>query len=221
VSLLFTAAAPVAATDLFPLTEGVLRTYESVSQAGTVTYTTTFSGTAIVRGVETQVLHHAGGPDDGSEQFWSASPAGDKYLHGWYRSDCQCGAEYDPPVLWMDEPLVLDKAWDVTTEVVGFGTVILHFEVTAVGSVTVPAGTFDGYTIDWYSEEPPVWKSVGLQSDGRRAPGGVAGPVSSETYADAAGLVRYVRGTTQDTLQRFETVGVEAATWTGIRQLYR
>jgi hypothetical protein len=221
VLLLVALAAPAAASDVFPFTESLLRTYESVAPGGTRTYATYFGGTAIVGGVETRVLHFAGGADDGLQQYWTESPENDKYLHGAYRSDCDCGAEYTPPILWIDAPLALDKAWDTTVEMVGWGFVTLHFRVVAADPMTVPAGTFDSFTIEWYTDEPPPGKIAGLDFTGKRSPHLAATTPTSESYADAAGMIRYARGSTIDTLQRFEVVAVEPKTWTGIRELFR
>jgi hypothetical protein len=221
VLLLAALAAPAAAVDVFPLTEGLLRTYESVSPGDTRTYATYFGGTTIVGGVETQVLHFAGGVDDGLQQDWTESPENDKYLHGWYRSDCDCGAEYAPPILWIDAPLALDKAWDTTVEMVGFGSVTLHFRVVAADPMTVPAGTFDSFTIEWYSDEAPPGKIAGLDFTGKRSPHVASTTPTSESYTGTAGMIRSARGSTIDTLQRVEVVAVEPRTWTGVRELYR
>jgi len=213
---------PAAAIDVFPLSEGILRTYESVSQAGTSSYSTRFDGIAVVGNYSTHVLHFAGGEDDGLQQQWSETPEGDTLLHGWYRTDIQGGGEYSPPILWIDVPLSLNKSWNVTTTMVGWGSVTLHFKVVAVDVVSVPAGRFESFTIEWYTDEPLFAKAGAFGPTGQRASLSPESTPTAESYADRAGMVRYRHGTEVDSLQRIEEiVAVESATWTRVRELYR
>lgn len=224
-SCLFLAAASLVTTataaDYFPLDEGLLRTYTLATPDSTWSFSTYFAGTALVLGAEAQVLHFAGGADDGLQQYWSESPEQDTFLNGWYRADCDCGLQYQPPILWIDAPLALGKAWDVTTEAVGWGPVVLHFRVSATGPVTVPAGTFECYSIEWYADEPPPMKVAGIGCLGNRKQCILAANVEAQHFADGTGLVRNDYGAAVASLTRLEPLAVQTATWTHIRELYR
>jgi len=214
-------ASGAAGTNHFPLTEGVVNGYEFSTGQLAGTYITYFSGTADVGGTTTHVRHYAGGVHSGLLHFWSETAEGDKFFHG---SDTPFGGYYFfPPILMIDEPLYVGKTWVVDSRASDSLAVRIHFEVTAFGQVTVPAGAFQAFTVEdtWEFPEqvqgnknyPTLWGIPGLA--------GTARQVSRSTYADGIGLIQQVFGGRTDRLISRRTVGVESVTWTRIRMLYR
>ena len=53
--------------------------------------------------------------NEGLENYWIAEPSGDLYVCGYHRTLQGYGRLYDPPILWVDAPLWLDKSWSSTS----------------------------------------------------------------------------------------------------------
>lgn len=204
-------------TDHFPLTEGIIYEYEYSIQQGSGTYITYFAGTANVGGTATHVLHIAGDSPHGRQHFWSETAEGDKLFHGAHTIGLGTPLLFSPPIPMIDEPLYVGKTWVVDSRDSDSLAVRVHFEVTAFGEVTVPAGTFQTFTVEdtWeFPEGTPAEKILACI----RMELGVSGTVQ---YADGVGQVQEVYGSRTERLLSLRTVGVEPATWTRIRMLYR
>jgi len=212
---------PVAAADYFPIVDGVIWAYHSSSPQWDDQYTTRFAGTEVVNGVTTRVMRFTGGQDDGLQHFWTEAPAGDKFLHGW-SAPGGLHNEFVPPLLEVDAPLVLGKTWDVATVGSLTGPLTVHYLVAAVGPVTVPAGTFQAFTIEIQLEWPAALKALGVSVFGTRRAASDAEVDERRMYADGAGLIGWSVGWRVDELLGIDApVGVEQVTWTAVRQLYR
>jgi hypothetical protein len=214
--------ASAARAGYFPLDEGIVRVYEVTMDNVVETDSRYFLGTTEYNATTTHILHYTSGPDDGLSQYWSEDANGDTWFHGFDREGLS--AHYTPAILWLDAPLFVGKTWQST--VTAPIQVILHFEVLAQESVTVPAGTFPCFTVG-YSVDPVADKrgmrGLGIASlTGRRAQ--VLGAGSSESYSDGIGLVQWGLGLGRtDRLKSIEPdqVAIMPTTWTGIRQLFR
>lgn len=225
-ALLLAAAAGRAGADYFPLSEGVVYEYEySIRQPSgwylTGTYVTYFSGTTDVGGTITRVLHYAGDGHDGLLHFWSQTPEGDKYFHGSYIPSG--GYYFSPPILMIDEPVFVGKTWVVDSRASDSLAVRIHFEVTAFGEVTVPAGTFQAFTIEdtWEFPEGMRGRKVYTRFWGDQDVAAAVPYMSRRTYADGVGQLFEVFGGRTERLLAVRTIGVQPTTWTGIRLLYR
>lgn len=209
-------------TDYFPLAEGVVREYEYEISQGSGTYITYFSGTADVGGMTTHVLHYAGGIHTGLLHFWSETPEGDKFFHG---SDAGFGGYYfSPPIPMLDEPLYVGKTWVVDSRASDSLAVRVHFEVTAFGEVTVPAGTFQVFTVQDTWEFPEGTRAGNLFASVHMELGLLGASqqtVGKSYYADGVGQVQEVFGSRTERLRAIRTVEVEQTTWSRIRLLYR
>ena len=145
----------------------------------------------------THVQRFSGDLYDGSVSYWSSDPGGDIYLHG---GD---SFHFDPPVLYLDVPLSVGKAWSTTTATPS-GAVTYTGRVVEVRSVTVPAGTFGKCTVvARFSDE--IYYAV-------------------EFFADGVGLVeRAWHDPFRD--ERLVSlpgpVTVVSSTWSGVRLLYQ
>jgi len=216
-SLSLAMASAAGGADHFPFTEGIIYEYERIPQHFG-RFTATFSGTVDIEGTTTQVLRF----DDGQQQFWSETPEGDKLLHGIAFRD-EMPLLFSPPILWIDEPLHLGKIWEVDS--VDSDSLAFHirYEVTAFGDVTVPAGTFQAFTI----RETVEFPEGGRVDKVRRLAQEIWGSsnttqqVSERSYADGIGPILIVFGSRSDRLLSFRTVAVQASTWSRIRMLYR
>lgn len=210
-----------AAADYFPIVDGVVWAYHSSSPQWDDQYTTHFAGTELVNGVATRVMLFTDGQDDGLQHFWTETPSGDKFLHGWSHP-AGLRNEFVPPLLEIDAPLALGKTWDVATVGSLTGPLTVHYTVAAVGSVTVPAGTFEALTIEIQLEWPTAMKALGVSAFGTRRPASDAEVYERRMYADGAGLIGWSIGGRVDELLSIDAlVGVEPLTWTAVRQFYR
>jgi hypothetical protein len=89
--------------------------------------------------------------------------------------------------------------------------------------VTVPAGTFQAFTIEdtWeYPEGLPIGKVHSILRAVTEL-GDTAQQAFRRTYADGIGMILWVYGSRTDRLVSFRTVAVEPSTWSRIRMLYR
>ncbi len=210
-------ASSAAAVDHLPFTEGIVYEYERIPQ-NLGTYTVYFSGTADIEGTTTHVQRF----DDGQQLFWSETPEGDKLVHGTAFRDGM-PLTFSPPILEIDEPLEVGKIWEVDS--VDSDSLAFHirYEVMALGGVTVPAGTFEAFTIRETVEYPEgggvdkirrlvaaIWGSSEIMQQ-----------VSDRSYADGIGKILDVFGSRTDRLRSLRTVAIQPATWTRIRMLYR
>ena len=210
-------ASSAAGLDHLPFTEGVIHEYERIPQ-NLGTYTVYFSGTADIEGTSTHVQRY----DDGQQLFWTETAEGDKLLHGTAFRD-EMPLTFSPPILEIDEPLFVGKIWEVESQDSDSLAFHIRFEVTTFGDVTVPAGTFQAFTIRETVEFPE-----GAEADkARRLLAAIRGSseitqqVSNRSYADGIGKILAVFGSRTDRLLSLRTVAAEPTTWTQIRTLYR
>jgi hypothetical protein len=216
------ALAPVAhGADHFPLVEGAVYEYEYSIPQESGTYIAYFAGTAEVGGAVTRVRHIVGASPYELQHFWSETAEGDKLFHGAHTLGIGSLRHFSPPILMIDEPLFVGKTWVVESVSSDGFAARVHFEVTAQGAVTVPAGTFQAFTVEdtWeFPENPPAEIAQACIRTTRGAAGTNTGRVS---YADGVGEVQEVFGSRTERLLSFSTVAVQASTWSGIRMLYR
>jgi hypothetical protein len=212
-----TLASSDASADLLPFTEGVIYEYERIPQH-LGTYMVYFSGTADIEGTTTHVRRF----DDGQQQFWSETPESDKLLHG-TAFRLEPPLLFHPPILWVDEPLFVGKIWEVESQDSDSLAFHIRFEVTAFGDVTVPAGTFQAFTIRETVEYPEGGGADKVRRLVRaiRRSTDTTQQVTEESYADGIGHILITFGSRTDRLFSLRTVAVQPSTWTRIRMLYR
>jgi len=180
-----------------------------------------FAGTADVGGAVTRVWHIVGEGPYERQHFWSETAEGDKLFHGAHTLGIGSLTHWSPPILMIDEPLFVGKTWVVDSESSDGIAARAHFEVTALGAVTVPAGAFQAFTVEdtWeFPENPSAEKAQACM----RMMWGAAGTYTyRRSYADGVGEVQEAFGARTERLLSFRTVAVHASTWSGIRMLYR
>ena len=156
------------AADPCPLDGGRQWVYEDA--AGTA-LTVTVAGTRSLRGRTATILRHevASRRDDiVYELYCSLDGEGNLLLHGHWRRDTGEAALFDPPLLYVDVPLVPGKSWGGSStqyadlEGSGPGLPIQYaYAVKEVEEVALPGGTFTAYRLGlagsamldrWYSE---------------------------------------------------------------------
>lgn len=209
-------ASSAAAVDHLPFTEDIVYEFERIPE-NLGTYTAYFSGTADIEGTTTHVQRF----DDGQQLFWSETPEGDKFVHG-TAFRLEPPLLFHPPILWVDEPLFVGKIWEVESQDSDSLAFRIRFEVTAFGDVTVPAGTFQAFTIAETVEYPEGWGADNVcRLRAIRRSTDTIQQVAEESYADGIGRILITFGSRTDRLLSLRTVAVEPSTWTRIRLLYR
>jgi len=208
------------AGDLFPLTEGVQWTYREIYPTEVDTLSFYFEGTAEVNGLLTHVRRLAHRPWLAlGVDYWSRDSEGRVYKHGWQSGSTT--STFDPPVLMIDAPLWVGKKWSINTMTSLFGPASAECEVTAIGSVIVPVGTFVCTTIKWTDTTPSTELEV------RRSilypQVAVPGP-SLTDYAEGVGRIREdlgVPGRIDELISYGSRVDVEVTTWSAVRHMYK
>ena len=221
---LLSVASGAAGTDYFPLTEGVIYEFEYNTPQLGGTYIKYFSGTAEIGGETTHVLHIVGSDSPfGRLHFWSETVERDKLFHGAHTIGLGTPLLFSPPILMIDAPLFIGKTWVVDSRDSDSLAVRFHFEVTAFGEVTVPAGTFQAFTIRSTLEFPEGNDASKFLARIRGVPSfaGTAQQGFRISYADGIGQVLEVFGSSIERLLSIRTIAIESVTWTRIRMLYR
>jgi len=217
---------PAYASDWYPIDTGRFWVYTS---PGGTSYSATIDASELFVGAIVQPLHW----DSGVRELLSEDGAGHVYLHG------QDGADgsyvvYDPPVLRMDSDLTPGLGWEATAEVIGYsvsgvelfrGQLHMTFDVIAIGSVDVPAGTFVAAEVLQTIEttiSPAGTSAPYCAALGSSAPLGVY--TFHEVYGDGVGWIRR----TDDTGLVFELMSygptplpTRETTWGGVKALFR
>ena len=159
--------------------------------------------------------------------YWSTNTEGDVFLHGFTRFD---GLQliYDPPVLFLDMPLSMDRTWQTVTVVYSdFGgafptgdTLTVGYQVSSIGDRTVPAGSWFGYAV----REGVV--SSGTEKFSLTLAGTALRPEDEPFYENW-----FVQDVGEIEIQTDEVfklatmslppTAVEAVSWTTIKSLYR
>jgi len=209
------------AADLYPFTEGVQWVYQEIYPTDVETLMTYFDGTTDFNGVTAHVQRCAHSPWLAlADEYWTRDAEGRVYKLGWTSGQQTC--TFDPPVLFIDADLSVGKKWNISTITSLFGLFTAECEVTAIGQITVPAGTFTCTTIEWTFPTPA---SAGKVGQGALSPPGITSSSDYDRYADGVGLVRADLAVPVG--ERFNQlvllgprVGVTAVTWSAVRRLY-
>lgn len=160
--------------------------------------------------------------------YWSTGPDGDLLLWGWSRGTF--GYLYQPPIVVADSPLAVGKEWTTTVDLYAVTdssyveTREFPYVVYDHADIEVPAGIFDCWGVGY---GPSTTKVL---FDGRY---NIMGEdVGSEIYAGAGDVERWYAedvGIVEEyvwTVLKLETytshpVAIEAATWDGVKALFR
>lgn len=209
----FCGSAQTGDTDYFPIKEGIVWRYDAHDDIQFWEESRHFLGTIELNGTTAHILHYEGGPYDGLQEYWSEDAEGDIRYHGFSHLPW-LSIVFTPPILWYDFPLFVGKTWQTSPSQID-----LRFEVVEQRSITVPAGTFECFTIERY-EAPEKASSLATDVLGRRSrPPGRAG---WEDVAPAVGLVQSLTSWEQFRLRAIDTVtAVQLTTWSAVRRLYR
>ena len=195
---------PALASDYFPLTDGIERTYRYYAGQEIGTYTTRMDGWAIIDGDSVHVLRFIGGPDNTRVEYWSENDEHDKFLHGVDFPGLT--ARYDPPRLLFDEPLYLGKHWWSPGES-EYGC---DLEVSVAETTATGAGVFETLSIF----------EICLAKTGAAAG---AAPRYNELprCADGVGFVYGNLRNHFDNLQSVAPTAVEPVTWGRLKNVFR
>jgi hypothetical protein len=202
--------------------------------------TSSIIGHRVILGVETAVRHEVlvedGGGSQVFENFWTAGPDGDLYLHGAVNYTHPAEIVYSPPVLMLDGPLELGRAW-VTSGILTYdleGNPLsttpfdLGLAVYSSGDVVVPAGTFYTYGVGFHfgSSTLAGLMDQGYDLFGRRLSGSAsaASREARDWYAEEVGLVQHGSEGSPEMMMKlvaWAPSAVHAAHWGRIKALFR
>ena len=185
-------------SDYFPIEEGIIWRYDAGDDIQGWQESRYFFGTIELNGTTAHILHYEGGPYDGMREYWSKDAEGDIRYHGFSQPPLISLIVFTPPILWYDFPLYVGKTWQTSPSQID-----LLFEVVQQRSITVPAGTFQSFTIERY--EAPEKTSV-VATDGLARRSRARGHEGWEDVAPAVGLVRSVTSWEQFHLRAIDTV---------------
>ena len=206
----------------FPLEPGLFWMYE-----GTGGYEETMYvfGTRTLLGELVTVMGFSNSTsNEPLKNYWRRAEDGDVLLCGFFRDeDGGWGVAYDPPIRWVDAPVVLGATWACTTQVyelpgmVPADVMVLEYTVWSDGTLSLPSGDFPtvgiGFADPWTAET----RLRGCTPDGRVA-SSRSGP--DRWLCDWVGLVQY----DADDLYQLWYWGmspVEPQTWARVKMLYR
>jgi hypothetical protein len=198
--------------------------------------TQTVIGTRDVRGSLAYVIGYSQSAyNEGLQNYWTSGPSGDVFLYGFLSpgdpsiSQPPYGVAYDPPVRQVDAPLYLGKTWSQTVRVYSLDadtlmfTWNITFTVVDESDLTVPAGTFHGFGIDYTitsSSGPETSPSGVARLDGARR----LSPNDSytvSTYAENVGLLQYFDGGPLQLARLDFPVPTLKKTWGALKALYK
>jgi hypothetical protein len=175
------------------------------------------------RGVEIKVVGYSESPyNDGLENFWSESESGDLLLWGFDRTHEDVGYVYDPPLVWVDEPLYPGKEWTQNFSIYTYpdhayvGQGHYTFVVKSAGDVEVPYGTFPAFEVegtgamDW--DQPLPLSACGLRNVTIR---------TTDWWSDGVGRIRYDSGQLSFRLSDLvQPTAVRETSWGRIKALF-
>jgi hypothetical protein len=233
-SLAVALAGPAAAQppDYFPLTPGLLWNYESAAGS---TWTIEAGGVQVVLGIQTRMLEETISIPSLQivVNFWTVDAQGRVFLHGAENLTHPFVAAYQPPIQWLDAPLMVGALWGTTFEYydnlaggtpIGGGTVVYYCNDEA--DLTEPAGVFHAFEIGEIVPPPPIVMRDGQVFDVRGYWLGKAGDPAERDggrwYSDGTGLVQqdYLGETFQLTSWN-GPIATRAASWGRVKSLYR
>ena len=212
----------VAYTDYLPLEPGILWMYQSV---GGNQESMIVSGTRTLFGETVTVMDVFNSTsNEPLKNYWRRAEDGDVLLCGFFRDEeGGWGLAYDPPIRWVDAPVVLGATWACTTQVyelpgmVPADMMVLEYTVWWEGTLTTPLGDFPtvgiGFADPWTAETA----FRGCTPDGRIFSGRSE---PDRWLCDGVGLVQY---DTDDLYQLYYwcIVPVEPLTWSRVKMLYQ
>jgi len=238
-SLLALTGDPVAsqATTYHPLDMGW--SWEYADELGE-TLMAVMVGHRVVLGVQTAVRHEIimgeRHPSQVFENFWTCGADGDLFLHGAINYTDTMQVAYYPPILMVDGPLELGKAW-VTTDIQtydlegnpsGMGPFDYGLMVYSVGDAVVPAGTFLAYGVGFDFGAPLVRGSGGCSYDlfGRRVMTlwGSGTREATDWYTEDVGVVQQSYYTWPEEMMKltaWQPSAISGASWGRVKALFR
>ena len=208
--------------------------YLPLDQGATWSYATgtggaerkTVDGMVEIFGETAQVIRYSeSSSNEGLENYWTSSAAGDVYLWGFFRREDEgWGYLYQPPILWIDAPLHVGKSWETEFQVYSLPDTILvssaQYVLTTIweGVVAVPAGDFQSFLVEGSFGMPEAAQDV--SPDGRLLSGR---STTWDWFSDGVGLVQYGRAASPNPyrLVDYGTTPADATSWTTIKSLFR
>jgi len=227
VALLLVVAAPSAhAQSYMPLAVGNHWSYASPSGAHDDQLVT---GTKTILGRSVYVITYgASGVNAGLENYWIPEPDGGVYLCGFWHESDQFGVLYDPPILYVNAPLTVGKAWAVHVGswrlpgMTDFGPFDLGFEVMEESDLALPVGTLHSFGIG-QTLPPTIRTPTGsLRTLEGKVPT-TQGSLATDWFSVGVGYVQYQYGE-NDPLQLTSydiPTPVAVTTWGAIKSRYR
>jgi hypothetical protein len=190
-----------------------------------ITDTVTIERSRTILGVATTTRRSVR-PTETTQTFWTADGDGNVFLHGAENLTFSFFVAYDPPIQWLDLPLLVGKTWTETVDACVDGetppcgsSVSYGFSVASETQLTVPLGTFDTFQIQVESIPPAAPRVFDLL--GRRVSETGRGVLEAEEWVSAgSGIVQY-RDTPTGTLFRLtdlnEPTPTAETTWSRIK----
>jgi hypothetical protein len=212
----------IAYTNYLPLDPGFLWMYQGVGgneESMSVTGTRTLFGeTVSVMDVFNSTSNEP------LKNYWRRAEDGDVLLCGFFRDeDGGWGLAYDPPIRWVDAPVVLGATWACTTQVyelpgmIPADVMVVEYTVWWEGTLPTPAGEFPSIGIGFANPWMAGSRFRGCAPDGRV----LSGRSEPDRWlSDWVGLVQYVSDDLYQ-LYYWGIVPVEPLTWSRVKMLYR
>jgi hypothetical protein len=220
------------AYNYLPLVPGMAWHYEAATGES---WLTTVKGEQMVLGritttlvhsidqvVTTQVVHN----------FWTVDMGGDLYLHGAHNITTDFVVSYEPPILWLDAPLELDKTWSTSFQ--PFFSLdgtnpgnpgVNHLQVFESADLTVPYGTFPAFGIGYAGTQKltaPDGRAYDLLGFTQEVGGLPTSKGAFSWFSDGLGRLQEIyEGATYQLVTWNGPVPVMAETWGGLKNLYR
>jgi hypothetical protein len=212
------------AQSYLPLATGNRWTYQSVNglhEEHVISGTTTIQGRTVYVKSYLESTYNTG-----LENYWSEGPDGDLLLSGAYRSVEGWGWIFDPPLLFLDAPLVLGKPWTTRSTIYYLpdtswgGPIEVTFAVFEDTTLVVPAGKFRAFGT---GQSPMLAMAAttpnpSLSVDGAfRASSGAP----SDWFAAGVGVVQFDSDDRYQLAEHELPTPVVATSWGRLKRLYR
>jgi hypothetical protein len=162
------------------------------------------------------------------ENDWTTNLDGDVFLHGFRRPTNGAEYYYDPPLKWVDAPLVAGKSWVSETDISltpggpSLGRLSVRYTVSdpkpiEVGGVNIEAhGVLEEEVSKAGSDVGVLWTTDGLPL------GGKTEVIVPHWWAPGVGELQYRSlGIFRLTDYYFGAVANETSTWSDLKNLYR
>lgn len=224
--LLLMAASAAHAQSYMPLAVGNHWSYATPSGAHDDQLVT---GTKTILGRSVYVITYgAGGVNAGLENYWIPQLEGGVYLCGFWHEGDQFGILYDPPILFVNAPLELGKAWAISFRtwrlpgMIDDGPLDLGLEVMEEADLALPAGTLHSFGIG-QTLPPTIRTPAGsLRTLDGKVPT-TQSSMASDWFSAGVGYVQYQYGENDPfQLTSFDVpTPVAVTTWGRLKGRYR